>query len=172
MLKAVKDIKRRLHAERELGDLEQELLHALYRPVSDATFFNAYPHAADWMEDECHFKASTFHASLKPVSQYYAGINPALSAALWAIWQSLDRMRPHRGFESTSPADQEADFARYRSIVTNAVIQFADGDAFTYVPMERSSSPDTRKQLATRALDCLRDYQPVVPPVVSNQPVF
>lgn len=172
MLKAIKDIKRRLRTEHELENLEQELLHALYRPVIDATFFNASPHALDWMEEDCRFKASAFHASLKPLSQYYVGINPALSAALWGIWQSLDRLRPHRGFESMNPADQETDYVRYRSIVTNAVIQFADGDSFTYVPLEHKSSPNTRKRLATRALDCLQGYQHVASTMASNQPTF
>ena len=99
-------------------------------------------------------------AQLLPLSEFYEGINPPLSSALWGIWNSVRHFRGQRSLLSilferkTSKANA---FVALRALAATAAIQFSDGTAYIVVTSDAPNNLAAYERYAEETIQNLSD---------------
>ena len=143
----------RLLSEDELQVYDALLLQAVFSPAIKTGQIKMVPETAIELQ-----------TGLLDLSEFYIGRNDTLSAALHSVWDCMKH--EHRliaqsrrslldilftvGKESRAEKNR---FAAYRGLVATAVIQYADGNATTFIT--QPPSKETYHAAVTKALEFL-----------------
>jgi hypothetical protein len=149
MIRLVKKSSENLNIGKRLGDIDDQLIGAMFQLAID----NGLSEAANelfWRDSRCQSEAHYFKTGLLHVSEFYADWNPVLSSALWGIWNTIQLSG--RDLEEMSLERQAVHFARYKRLVSDAILHFADGDAIRHF----SDGDPFTSELSTTAQNMLR----------------
>lgn len=125
----------RIAINKAVLDLDVRLIQALFAPAVKAGFFESPDFS--WMQPDFEDAEDAFIRDLPALSEYYQRVNPVLSAAVWAIWDTLRTLRdPWSGWISMWCAwigenrrRSRNRFILCRTIIATAAIRFSDGNA-------------------------------------------
>src|ERR1017187_3114732 len=78
---------RRLETAKSILDLDVLVVQALFAPAVKAGLFESDDFS--WAHSDCENAEEAFIEDLTTLSQYYQNKTPVLSAAIWAIWDTL-----------------------------------------------------------------------------------
>lgn len=151
-----KDYKNLRHASRELRELDERLVDALFETASSSGLFEM--EGMPWRSKDCDRRAFVFIQQLLTLSEFYQTINAPLSAAIWGIWNTAKFFRNQRSFFSIvleRRAASERDFVDVRGLVATAAVQFAGGTAATIVTSDVYENMDAYRRNVDQALACL-----------------
>lgn len=115
-----------------MREIDTRLMDALFYPAIKADFFNIS--SLEWKDPKSRYQGWEFLKDLKTLSEFYQEINPVLSAALWGVWNATRYFRaPPSLLGALFPwqPKQRRLFLDAKALTATAVVQFADGNAYT-----------------------------------------
>jgi hypothetical protein len=170
----IEKFRKRQQIGKSMVDLDVLLIQALFAPAVKAGIFDSADFS--WMYPNCENAEDAFIKDLPALSEYYQGVNPVLSAAIWAIWDTLNTMESAgSGFgwisvlllwlaksERSSRRRSERRFVLSRTIVATAAIKFSDSNVPTAIvphPMDNYQKYKEQVEVAIRNLSSKNQFE-------------
>lgn len=156
----LKEYRKAISNARELIQLDELLVDALFKPAEEAGVFDLI--GTPWRDPDNRHNADSLIDQLLRLSEFYQGSNPPLSAALWDIWNTVRYLRNERPLLSALIESDKKNlqvFMGVKGLIATAAIQFSDGNASTVTTSNAMSSLDKYKEYVEETIQNLSAYR-------------
>lgn len=154
------DFNAKIQTAKSILDLDERLVSAVFEPaVKDNVWMLT---DLPWKNPGDKDRADRLIEQLLPLSEYYQSTNPTLSAAIWAIWNSVNYFRRQRSIFSIlfeNKKKSEKLFVDIRGLVATAAIQFCDTTAATVVTSNAMENFSEYERIAEAAIQKLISFK-------------